>query len=112
MSDTVRTFAGRIHKEISRDPDIVSRRVRDAKAECDLALAVTRSKEIGEVESFTRMHSQHGKLVLLTVFVNVATNELTSFTLIAKRRHLAEMQKAVKDFGERIAQMAGGPIVG
>jgi hypothetical protein len=96
MADTKRTLLrGGIFQEISRDLDVVSRRLREANSESQAAEASTKAEQTGEPAWFGRTFFKGGRCFGF-LFIAEAGQPLCSMALIGKRHQAGEMAEVFK----------------
>ena len=104
MNDTTRKILpGKIYQEVSRDPDVVRRRIKEAGAGPDIKEAKAKAKKTGEVVSVEKISVKGSRLIVSLFFVVHKTGELTSFTLTGKRSQSERMAAIMGEFAQKSA---------
>src|ERR1700692_4323026 len=106
MNDTTRKILpGKIYQEVSRDPDVVRRRIKEAGAGPDIKEAKAKAKKTGEVVSVEKISVKGSRLIVSLFFVVHKTGELTSFTLTGKKSQAFRMKGVLKAISEKFGAM-------
>ena len=108
MSNTSRTLRRGVYKEISRDPDVIARRLREASAETEVELALARSVKTNQIEYVTKSWADGDRLCTAIFLARFPTSELVCFFLSGSRRKADRMCKILKEYSLSFSETGCG----
>jgi hypothetical protein len=98
MSNTQRTFEHGIYKEISRDPDVINKRIDQAHMADEVENALAQSVRSCKIEWATKSWIDGKKLHTAMFIGRFGTGELVSFYLAGKRSKIDRMNEILEQY--------------